>query len=832
MEAAAVPGTAEQAALSGLRVVEIAGGLAPAYVGNLLADFGAEVALVEPPGGARLRESAAFPFLARGKKSIVLDAATSAGRDELHRLLSAADVLVEALQPDEADRFAISRESLRAANPQLIHASITAFGRTGPYAGLPVHEGLVMARIGGLSAFSRMVTRDGPAHIAVPFGEFSAAQAALQGILAGLLERERSGRGQDVETSLLRGIVSLDVWNWFLNLLTTRYADAFTPAPHIENGIPNSALVYRLLIALSKDGEWLQFSQTSRHLFVALMNVLGFGWMFDDPVWSEIPLVEDQQRRVELWDKMLTEVRARTAAEWAEVFDEFPNVWAERFRHGPQLLDHPQMVHDGNVVEVRDAERGPVRQPGALARFSGTPARVDHPAPLLDADAAELRAWPTGGPATTDATKTPDPGTPDTPGGEPPLAGVTVLELGLYFAAPFAGALLADLGARVIKVEPIEGDPLRELASFPEIGAIKAMQGKESIALDLSTAEGQRIVHQLAAQSDLVIQSFRAGAAERLNIDAATLRSVSPDLVYLHAQGYGVDGPCGHRPAYAPTIAAATGIAWRLAGATIPEDAGELSISQEKDAATRLIAATNTAFAQCDGLSALAVTTASLLGLVARQRGAGAQDLFTSMLLTGSHVNCEDVVSYLGRPVTPVPDADLYGIGAQYRIYRAADGWVFLAVPGGSEWTALLAQPDFQYLAPDSRFSTPGDRRNHDAELVKELATVFSRRAAPEWERLLTTAGIGCLAVHQGPVEAVVSSDEFGRAAGLVADVEHPMLGDHPRLAPVVSFSRSSTTPRGGITCGQHTRSVLTQLGYDKAAVEDLVQRGVAGTPD
>jgi crotonobetainyl-CoA:carnitine CoA-transferase CaiB-like acyl-CoA transferase len=829
-----VPRTPDQDALSGLRVVELASGLAPAFAGNVLADFGAEVALVEPPGGAGLRESAAFPFLARGKKSIVLNTATPGDRDELSRLVAAADILVEALPPADARGLWGSCESLRSAHPRLIHASITAFGNSGPYADLPAHEGLVMARIGGLSAFSRMVNRDGPVHVALPFGEFSAAQAALQGIFCGLLEREHSGRGQCVDTSLLRGIASLDVWNWFLNLLTTRYADAFTPAPHIEHGVPNSALVYRLLIALSADGQWLQFSQTSRHLYVALMEVLGFGWMFDDPVWSAIPLVDDPDRRVELWDRMLTAVRARTAAEWSEVFDAVPNVWAERFRRGPELLDHPQLIYDSNVVQLRDAERGVVRQPGALARLSGTPARVDRPAPLLDAHAAELRAWSPAEPCAPAAEPPADVTVPDAGAANegPPLAGITVLELGLYFAAPFAGALLADLGARVIKVEPIDGDPLRSMASFPEIGAIKSMQGKECIALDLGSPAGQRIVHELAAQSDLVIQSFRAGAAERLNVDAATLRSINPDLVYLHAQGYGASGPCGHRPAYAPTIAAATGIAWRLAGATMPGNTTGLSVAQEKDAATRLVAATNTAFAQCDGLSALAATTVALLGLVTRQRGAGAQSVFTSMLLTGAHVNCEDVVAYPGRPAAPAPDADLYGLSAQYRIYQASFGWIFLAVPADREWAALLAQPDFRHLAADSRFTAPGDRANHDAELVKELGDVFARRDAAEWERLLTTAGIGCVAVHPGPVESVVSSDEFGRASGLVTDVEHPMLGNHPRLAPVVSFSRSATTPRGGTMIGQHTIWVLTQLGYDQAAIEDLVQRGVAGTPD
>jgi crotonobetainyl-CoA:carnitine CoA-transferase CaiB-like acyl-CoA transferase len=807
-------------ALGGLRVVELAGGLAPAFVGNVFADFGADVAFVEPRAGAALRTSAAFPFLARGKHSIGLDVALPADLAALHRLIASADVLVESVPGDGSAVLGAPAEELLERHPRLVHVHISGFGPHGPYAALAPHEGLVMARIGGNSAFGGLADREGPAHVSVPFCEFSAAQAALHGALAALLERERTGRGQRVESSLLRGIASLDVWNWFLNLLTTRYADAFLPAPHVENGVPNSALIYRLLIALSEDGQWLQFSQTSRHLYVALMEVLGFGWMFDDPVWSAIPLVDDPERRVELWDRMLEAVRARPADEWARVFDEFPNVWAERFRRGSELLDHPQMVHDRNVVLLHDAERGAVRQPGPIAQLRQTPGRADRSAPRLDASREHLSTWlPRQQSVGAGA-----------PGGRAPLEGVTVLELGMYFAAPFGGSLLADLGARVIKIESLEGDPLRSLASFPEIGAIKAVQGKECVALDLSTPEGQRIVHEIAAEADLVIQSFRAGVAERLHVDAATLRAVNPDLVYVHAPGYGVDGPCGHRPAYAPTIAAASGIALRLAGPTLPENPTELTTAQEKDAAVRLVAATNTSFAQCDGLSALAVATSALLALLARARGAGGQDVFTSMLLTASHVNCEDVVAYTDRPATPSPDRDLLGLHATYRLYECAEGWVFLAAPDVDEWAALVAHPAFAHLSFDARFADTTHRHDADAELAKELSAVFAGRAALDWEDQLVPNGVGCVAVRTDRVESILMSDEFGRAGDLVADVEHPMLGEHPRLAPVVTFSRSVTTPRGGSSVGQHTRPVVAELGYSETEIDDLVTRRVIAT--
>ncbi|WP_157124308.1 CoA transferase [Nocardia pseudovaccinii] len=116
-------------------------------------------------------------------------------------------------------------------------------------------------------------------------------------------------------------------------------------------------------------------------------------------------------------------------------------------------------------------------------------------------------------------------------------------------------------GAKVIKVEPLDGDTIRGLVPFPEAGGAKVMQGKESIALDMRSPEGLAIVHQLARQADVVLQTYRAGAAVRAAVDARTSKALNPDLVYLCAPGYGTDGPYGARPAYAPSIGAATGLA-------------------------------------------------------------------------------------------------------------------------------------------------------------------------------------------------------------------------------------------------------------------------------
>src|ERR1700743_2329974 len=171
---------------------------------------------------------------------------------------------------------------------------------------------------------------------------------------------------------------------------------------------------------------------------------------------------------------------------------------------------------------------------------------------------------------------------------------------------------------------------MRTLLPFPELGAAKVMQGKESIAVDMSTDEGRAIVHELAKRSHLALQSFRGAAAQRQGVDSATPRRITPDLVYLDAPGYGIDGPCGDRPAFAPTIGAGSGLVMRNIGASVPEHA-EMSVPGIRAYAMRLMASGTTEYAQADGIAALTVASAMALGLVVRDRTGIAQELLTTM---------------------------------------------------------------------------------------------------------------------------------------------------------------------------------------------------------
>ena len=178
--------------LSGVRVVALSDGVPVAQVGQFLADFGADVVQIERRGGSQLRARPAWPFWGRGKRSIELDLHDSADNAVARALAARSDVVVESFRPGVAARLGLGYDDLAAENPGLVYASITGFGRTGPLADVQGYEGIVLAKLGALAAISDMSDRPGPSFPSAPYCSYPAAQLALQGIMAGLFEREES----------------------------------------------------------------------------------------------------------------------------------------------------------------------------------------------------------------------------------------------------------------------------------------------------------------------------------------------------------------------------------------------------------------------------------------------------------------------------------------------------------------------------------------------------------------------------------------------------------------------------------------------------------------
>ena len=808
-----------------LRVLDLSPNRIGAQVSQFFADFGADVVWVEPPGGSAMRREAAFPFWCRGKRSIALDLHDDRDREVVRRLATRADVLIETFKPGELEVLGLSYDDLAQTNPGLVHTSITAFGRQGPYVDVPVNEDLVLAKLGINYLFSRMSPYDAPPFVTAPFAAFSASQVALHGTLTALYERSQSGQGQMVEANLAQGFATLDPWGWFEYLIAQRWPDAYSPTEaYDEQGCPISPLIIMLIVALTADGHWLQFASVGPHLFAAKMKALGLDWMFADEEWQGIPALRDADKRMELWTRMLEGAKQKTLADWHEVFEQDHNVFAEQFRNGPAVLEHPQLLHDQMVADLHDIERGPVRQPSALVKAGKTPARLGCSAPALDQHRQEILAEL---PATANGAAPASTARNDSSG--LPLAGVTILELAVLFAAPHGTTMLTDQGARVIKIEQMSGDVIRAIIPFPEAGGAKVMQGKESICVDLSTDEGRALVQEIAKDVDVVVQGFRAGAVQRMQLDYQRLKKMNPDLIYVNAPGYGVDGPYGDRPAFAPSIGAASGIPLANVGTTVPEHS-DLTIEQIRDGMRRLSAANTSANAQADGFAALGVASAILFGLVARDAGAGGQELFSSMLNTGAHAMSAHTVTYDGAPQPPTPDDQLRGLGPLHRIYDAEDGYVMLAASGDHDWGRLVAALGREFdLGSDDRFADAESRAVNADALIGVLTGVFASRPAAAWESQLLALGVGCMKLHLGFSEEMMLAGDFGRASGYIVDVVHPTFEEHPRLAPFVRFSRSATQARPGVLAGQSTDAIMAEIGRSAEEIADLRERGIVG---
>jgi crotonobetainyl-CoA:carnitine CoA-transferase CaiB-like acyl-CoA transferase len=770
--------------LSGLRVVTTANALPTAIVGQVLADAGAEVWLLEPPGGSRLRSHPAWKFWARGQRSLEVDLTRDDDRARTRALIDRSDVFVDGWGTGVASRLGLDADDLRGANARLVHARISAFGDDSPLAQLKGWESIVMAAIGGATSFSLLTSRPGPVFVSAPFCSVAAAHHALQGILGALVERERSGAGQGIAVSLAHSFLTYDTWNWLLLVLADRYDRAFASVPPFDTEllVPNTSFVFRLLVGLSADGQWLQFSQTTDRLWEAFLRTCHLDP--EDPSVRDAPLSDDAATRVAFWEQLLAAVRSRTADEWLEVFAHEPDVWADRFRAGPSALTHPQLLADARVV----TDGHGFLMPAELAQSEQWPTFTLAPPPALGADdaaAAAIAATPIEGRATVDGA-----------GDEPALAGVTVVELGSFFAAPFGATLLAEQGARVIKIEPPEGDAIRNLMPFPEVAGIKVLHGKQSVVLDLDDDADRAVLESLVRAADIVLQGYRAGVAERMRVSAHDLHAINPNLVYVSSPGYGSGPPCGRKPAFAPTMGAASGLAVRdIGGADCLPIGADLELDEVKRTSIRL-AAGAMGPANADGFAALGVGTAMLLGLVGHVRHGGGNVLRTSMLSTVALALADSNVDD-GAGTRADVDRDLLGVSTWHRLYATGDGWLTVAALSEAERDALAQHTNLDL---------------DDSESVDALEEFFRSASTGEHERRLRAKGITCVEVADEAADRHVTLGRFGAEHGWVTTSHHAVLDDYPRITAYTTFSRSRSVLGPAPTLGQHTDAVVAEF--------------------
>lgn len=389
------------------------------------------------------------------------------------------------------------------------------------------------------------------------------------------------------------------------------------------------------------------------------------------------------------------------------------------------------------------------------------------------------------------------------------LEGLVVVELGRYIAAPFAGKLLADLGADVIKVEDTEhGDPMRVWQSgdrpySPQFAAYN--RNKRGVTLDLKTAEGIEVLHRLLATADVLVENFRPGVTDRLGIGWDHVHALNPRLVYCSISGFGPDGPYVDRPAYDTIISAMSGMYGMVLDPDAPRPAGP---------------------AFSDLLSGQFAALAVVAALFARDRTGRGQRIDVSMLgavlgfLTEAATSFLDTGEVTGRD-TRQRRAQAYGL-------RGSDGRPFVIHMSVPErfWVAVTDTMGVPHLRDDPRFATRSDRYSHYEALETELQRAAAARSRGEWLATLTAADIPCASVNS--IDDVFEDPQV-EALQLVEEISLPGDGSPMRMAG--RFASMSATPmttrRLAPGHGEHTDEVLAELGYDVVTRSRLRSLGV-----
>jgi len=797
----------------GITVLDFTRGMPGGIATMVMSDFGAEVIKVEAPSDEKFRKSRGAIQWNRGKKSIILDLKTPQGREKAHKLARLSDVVIESFRPGVTRRLGIDYANLGADHPELVYASLTGFGAQGPYANYKGYDAVVAAKTGRMMMFSGQNTREGPNYVVVKGVCHSAATALIRGITTALYLREKTGRGQMVETSMLKTITTYDHISWIHGQMIAKDPETHPPDHRVGIGRPNPT---GYLPARTRDGRWIQLGNIVERLFRSMMHSLELDFLYDDPRYKTAPFLAEEHV-ASLERIMLEKIQEKNLDDWMGLFaGEASDVAAEPYMTSEAALDHPQILHNGHVGRVHHSGVGEMRQLGPMVIMAETPGSAKGPAPEPGQHTDEVLARLEM--VTTPAAK----GTHN-PMPKIALEGVTLLDLGTVINGPLGCALLAELGVRVIRIEALDGDWGRQ--GLQGISVQRTMAGSEGVCLNLKTSEGQEIMHKLAAKADLLLHSMRPGAPERTGIGYEQLSNINPNLIYLYAGGYGSTGPYSHRPSMAPIAGAVSGGGVAQMGRdSFPPHEQPMTIDEIIAVSTQLKRAND---GTADHTTAMVNSVGLVLGLYARERTGRAQYVESTMIAANAYANADDFYWHPSKDSRRLPDRDGYGLDALYRLYRAKGGWVFLACPFEEEWQALckaIGRPD---LLEDTRFSTRTAREKHDDALIEELTRVFSASEPLKWEKLLTDADVACVKAEDRGMYHFFNEDHHVRENGFLQQVEATRHGEFWRYAPVVGFSATEGKAGPAPLRGEHTRPVLKELGYTDDQIQDYKQRSI-----
>jgi crotonobetainyl-CoA:carnitine CoA-transferase CaiB-like acyl-CoA transferase len=390
------------------------------------------------------------------------------------------------------------------------------------------------------------------------------------------------------------------------------------------------------------------------------------------------------------------------------------------------------------------------------------------------------------------------------------LAGYRVLDCSIAMSGPFAAQRLGDLGADVIKVEPVTGEWQRHVSAGGaqgnriNVSFLSLNRNKRSLAVDLKSAEGKAILLELTRSADVFLQNYRPGVAKRLGVDYESLAKVNPGLVYLSISGYGEDGPYVNRPGQDLILQG-------LSGAMLSNGRAD----EPPTAAGQFVV---------DAIAASTAFEGILAALLHRERTGEGQMVTVNMLdaIVALQMQELSVFTVAGKPQTrsAEPHAHVY-IRSPYGAFATSDGFIIVTFPPLRKFGELIGEPSFAGMEDEVDSWT-----QRDAIFARTRERLLAKTSA-EWLALFEANGIWA-----GPVYGYkeLLADPQIRHNGTFVEYDHPTEGHVKTPGFPYGFSRTPpSVERGAPLAGENTREVLAGLGYDDARIDDLLARGVVG---
>lgn len=756
--------------LNGIRVVDRTTEIAGPYCTKLLADAGAEVVRVEPPGGDPLRRHLSgglFEYLNQSKRSVSAD-----DRD----LVDRADMLVANQAVDTAD--------LWTSNPGLVIVTVTPFGCEGPWVDMPATEFTLQAWCG--STASRGRPENPPFAAGGRLGEWVTGTYAAVAALAALRSAAMSGRGEHVDVALLD----------CMTVAMTTYPSVFVsfsgrpPPPGTGRSIEVPS------IEPTADG-YVVFTTNSARQFHDFLMMIGRADLVDDRRFASFP------SRFQHRDEFLAAVHQYTGKRSSREVLETAALW--RVPAGPVLnaetiLPFEQFVDRGTFVPTSS---GRFRQPRVPYSISGLEPANPSRAPKSGS-----------GIESVDWERRPSP--PSSDWGLP-LRGVRVLDCTAWWAGPAAPHVLACLGADVIKVESAGRPDLMRYSSTkrptddrwwewgPLFHAVNV--GKRAITLDLTRSEGVDVFERLLKSADLLIENYTPRVMEQFGLGWDRVHRINPGVVMVRMPAFGLGGPWRDRTGFAQTMESITGMAW-LTG---PADGTPILVRGAGDP-----------------IAGIHAVFATLLALKQRDRDGQGRLVESPMIEAALNAAAEQLIEYQMTGTVPGRTGNRSRWAAPQGVYpcKGDDCWVAIAVTSDEQWRGLQAALGDPGWSADPALASSGGRQNDHDRIDAELSAWCTGRGAEEIAELLTRAGVPAAVVTPGPD---LPNNPQLRYRQLFEVEDHPVTGRHEIPAMPFRFSRVDRwATRPSPTLGQHNDEVLSDVASPDE-LERLRQSGVIG---